>query len=129
MRLNKLAFLVPMIACAATAPEAVIGPRTTPPTISTVSPMGAPQGATTTFKIDGSNLMSATAAYFSQPGIKAHIVKIDRLPDPPDNRLGSAGLNQPSIWDQYRNATSSPWKSKSSRAWSWARYLCVCKRR
>ncbi len=87
-----LAWLVPMIACAASAPEALMGPRTTPPTIATVSPVGAPQGAKTTLKVDGSNLMSASAAYFSQPGIEARIVKIDRLPDPPDNRLGSAGL-------------------------------------
>src|SRR5271166_5592354 len=92
MRLNKLTWLIPIVACAASAPEAPIGPRTTPPTITTVSPMGAPQGAITTFKIDGSNLMSASAAYFGQPGIKARIMKIDRLPDPPDNRLGSAGL-------------------------------------
>jgi len=92
MCLNKLAWLVPFVACAAGAPDALIGPRTTPPTITTVSPMGAPQGAATTFKVDGSNLMSTTAAYFSQPGIHARIVKIDRLPDPPDNRLGSAGL-------------------------------------
>lgn len=95
MRRNNFAFLVPLIATvayAATAPEAVVGPRTTPPTIATISPQGAPQGANTTFKIDGSNLMSASAAYFSQPGFKARIVKIERLPDPPDNRLGSAGL-------------------------------------
>lgn len=92
MRLDKMTWLVPVIACAASAPEAMLGPRTTPPTISTVSPMGAPQGAKTTFKIDGSNLMSASAAYFSQPGITARIVKIDKLPAPPDNRVGSAGL-------------------------------------
>lgn len=92
MRRNSFAFLIPVLACAATAPEAVVGPRTTPPTITTVSPMGAPQGATTTFKIDGSNLMSASTAYFSVAGVKARIVKIERLPDPPDNRLGSAGL-------------------------------------
>lgn len=87
-----LTILLPLAALAASAPDTVIGPRTTPPTISTISPMGAPQGATTTFKIDGSNLAGATAAFFSQPGIKARIGNIERLPDPPDNRLGSAGL-------------------------------------
>ena len=90
--LATLALLIPVLAYAGTAPEAQVGPRTTPPTISTISPMGAAQGATTTFKVDGSNLMSASAAYFSQPGIKARIVKIEQLPAPPDNRLGSAGL-------------------------------------
>jgi hypothetical protein len=92
MRRNSLLLLIPVMVCAATAPEAVVGPRSTPPTITTVSPTGAPQGATTTFKIDGSNLMAASAAYFSVPGITAQVVKIERLPDPPDNRLGSAGL-------------------------------------
>jgi hypothetical protein len=86
-----LAFL-PLLALAASAPEAPIAPRQTPPTITTISPTGAPQGATTVFRIDGSNLAGATAAYFSQSGIKARITKIERLPDPPDVRLGSAGL-------------------------------------
>ena len=90
MKLSLL--LLPLFALAATAPEAVIAPRTTPPTIATVAPMGAPQGATTALKIDGSNLAGATAAFFSQPGIKAKITKIDTLPAPPENRLGSAGL-------------------------------------
>jgi hypothetical protein len=87
----SLAF-VPLVALAASAPDPVIPPRTTPPTITTVAPTGAPQGATTTFKVDGSNLAGATAAFFSQTGIKARINKIETLPAPPDNRLGSAGL-------------------------------------
>ena len=91
MKLTLL-FLAPLLAVAASAPDPAIPPRTTPPTIATISPTGAAQGATTTIKIDGSNLAGATAAFFSQPGIKARIVKIDTLPAPPENRLGSAGL-------------------------------------
>ena len=87
-----LAILLPAAMLAASAPDPAIPPRTTPPTIATISPMGAPQGAKTSFRIDGSNLANASAAFFSQPGIKARIGKIERLPDPPDNRLGSAGL-------------------------------------
>ena len=90
--MKLFAAFVPLLALAASAPEAVTGPRTTPPTITTVSPMGAAQGTTTVFKVDGSNLAGAKAAFFSQPGIKARITGIERLPDPPDNRLGSAGL-------------------------------------
>ena len=73
MHLNKLTcwlqvMLLPVIVSAASAPEALIAPRTTPPTITTVSPMGAPQGATTTFKVDGSNSASADVSVIAFPG-------------------------------------------------------------
>ena len=84
--------LIPFVAFGASAPEAVIAPRTTPPTISTISPTGAAQGGSTVFKVDGSNLAGASAVFFSQPGIKARITTIETLPAPPENRLGSAGL-------------------------------------
>ncbi|HEY3837612.1 MAG TPA: PPC domain-containing protein, partial [Bryobacteraceae bacterium] len=82
----------PLAALAASSPEATIAPRTTPPTITTISPTGAPQGGSAVFKIDGSNLAGANAVFFSQLGIKGRITRIETLPAPPENRLGSAGL-------------------------------------
>ncbi len=67
------------------------GTRLTPPTITAVSPQGVQRGATVEMTIDGFNLAKSSAIYFSQPGIKAHIVRIRELPDLPDVRLGSNG--------------------------------------
>src|SRR6266404_9087742 len=67
------------------------GKRITPPTISSVSPQGISRGATVEMTIEGFNLARASAVYFSQPGIKATIVRIKELPDLPDIRLGSNG--------------------------------------
>src|ERR1700730_5686076 len=67
------------------------GARITPPTISAVSPQGVQRGATIEMTIEGLNLAKASAIYFSQPGVKARIVRIKELPDLPDIRLGSNG--------------------------------------
>jgi hypothetical protein len=67
------------------------GERITPPTINAVSPQGVARGATIEMTVEGLNLAKASAIYFSQPGIKARIVRIKELPDLPDIRLGSNG--------------------------------------
>src|SRR5579872_6190421 len=67
------------------------GTRITPPTITAVSPQGVQRGATVEMTIDGFNLAKSSAIYFSQPGVKARIVRIRELPDLPDIRLGSNG--------------------------------------
>src|SRR5579872_4460045 len=67
------------------------GTRITPPTITAVSPQGVQRGATVEMTIDGFNLAKSSAIYFSQPGIKAKIVRIKELPDLPDLRLGANG--------------------------------------
>jgi len=67
------------------------GKRTTPPTIDSVSPMGVPRGATVEVEVEGLNLAKTSAVYFSEPGIKARILRIKELPDLPDVRLGSNG--------------------------------------
>ncbi len=73
------------------ATESPTGPRITPPTIMSVAPLGVSRGATAELTIEGFNLAGATAIHFSQPGIKARIVRIKELPDLPDIRLGSNG--------------------------------------
>jgi hypothetical protein len=67
------------------------GSRITPPTISAIAPLGVQRGATVEMTIEGLNLAKASAIYFSQPGVKARIVRIKELPDLPDIRLGSNG--------------------------------------
>src|SRR5882762_2695370 len=67
------------------------GTRITPPTINSVSPQGVSRGATIEMTVEGFNLARASAIYFSQPGIKARIVRIKELPDLADIRLGSNG--------------------------------------
>ena len=41
--------------------------------------------------MEGLNLAKASAVFFSEPGIKARILRIKELPDGPDVRLGSNG--------------------------------------
>src|SRR5437867_10620563 len=67
------------------------GKRITPPTISSVSPQGLSRGATVEMTVEGFNLARASAIYFSQPRIKAKIVRVKELPDQADIRLGSNG--------------------------------------
>ncbi len=67
------------------------GNRTTPPTINAVSPLGVSRGATVEMTVEGFNLAGASAIYFSEPGIKAKILRVKELPDLPDIRLGSNG--------------------------------------
>jgi len=78
-------------AASTTGSEWPTGDRTTPPTINSVSPRGVPRGATTELTIDGLNLAKASAVFFSEPGVKARILRIKELPDLPDVRLGSNG--------------------------------------
>ena len=85
------------LACAAAAFAAnttsdwPTGNRTTPPTIDSVSPRGVPRGATTELTVEGLNLAKASSVFFSEPGIRARILRIKELPDGPDVRLGSNG--------------------------------------
>src|ERR1700738_981642 len=67
------------------------GNRTTPPTLSAVSPVGVTRGTTAEVTVEGLNLAKASAIYFSEPGIKGKILRVKELPDLPDIRLGSNG--------------------------------------
>src|SRR5712691_2293863 len=67
------------------------GKRITPPTVNAVSPQGVSRGTTVEMTVEGLNLAKASAIYFSEPGIKARIVRVKELPDLPDIRLGSNG--------------------------------------
>ncbi len=83
--------LLTVAAFAQQTADSPTGTRLTPPTISAVAPRGVARGATAEMTIEGFNLAKASAIYFSQPGIKATIVRIKELPDLPDLRLGSNG--------------------------------------
>ena len=90
----KSILLFATIAAAASAQTAAdwpTGNRTTPPTINSVTPMGVARGATVEMTVEGLNLARTSAVYFSEPGIKARILRIKELPDLPDIRLGSNG--------------------------------------
>jgi hypothetical protein len=78
-------------ASAQTAADWPTGNRTTPPTINSVTPLGVARGATVEMNVEGLNLAKTSAVYFSEPGIKARILRIKELPDLPDIRLGSNG--------------------------------------
>ncbi len=67
------------------------GNRTTPPTISAVSPRGIARGTTVEMTVEGLNLGKATAIYFDRAGVKGKIVRVKELPDGSDVRLGSNG--------------------------------------
>ena len=84
-------FCIAAAAYSQTAAEWPTGNRTTPPTINSVSPMGVARGATLEMNVEGLNLAKTSAVYFSEPGIKARILRIKELPDLPDIRLGSNG--------------------------------------
>src|SRR5579872_721635 len=90
----KRILLFATIAAAASAQTAAdwpTGNRTTPPTINSVTPLGVARGATVEMNVEGLNLAKTSAVYFSEPGIKARILRIKELPDLPDIRLGSNG--------------------------------------
>jgi len=78
-------------ASAQTAADWPTGNRTTPPTINSISPLGVARGATVEMNVEGLNLAKTSAVYFSEPGVKARILRIKELPDLPDIRLGSNG--------------------------------------
>jgi hypothetical protein len=56
-----------------------------------VQPLGVARGATIEMTVEGLNLARASQVFFSEPGIKAGILRIKELPDLPENRLGSNG--------------------------------------
>ena len=87
MKLRILLFT----AAAALAADWPTGNRTTPPTIDSVQPQGVARGATLEMTVEGLNLARASQVYFSEPGIKAKILRIKELPDLSDIRLGSNG--------------------------------------
>ena len=66
-------------------------PRTTPPTLDSVSPQGIARGTTVELTVEGFNLARASAIYFSEPGVTGRILRVKELPDLPDIRLGSNG--------------------------------------
>jgi len=67
------------------------GPRITPPTLNSVTPLGGARGTTVEMTIEGLNLAGASAIYFSEAGVKGKIIRVKELPDLPDIRLGSNG--------------------------------------
>jgi hypothetical protein len=67
------------------------GSRITPPALRDVTPLGVARGTTVEMTIEGFNLAGASAIHFSEPGIKARILRIKELPDLPEVRLGSNG--------------------------------------
>lgn len=83
-------FLAAIAACAQQA-DHPSGPRLTPPTIRAVAPLGIARGMTVEMTVEGFNLAGATHVFFSEPGVKAKILRIKELPDLPDLRLGSNG--------------------------------------
>src|SRR6476620_2515451 len=83
--------IVLLATCAAFAADSPTGKRTTPPTIDSVQPQGVARGATLEMTVEGLNLARASKVDFSQPGIKATILRIKEPPDGPDIRLGSNG--------------------------------------
>ena len=66
-------------------------PRTTPPTLNSVSPQGIARGTTVELTVEGLNLARASAIFFSEPGVTGRILRVKELPDLPDIRLGANG--------------------------------------
>jgi hypothetical protein len=71
--------------------EEPTGARITPPTLSSISPIGVARGTTVEMVMEGLNLAKASAIYFSEPGVTGRILRVKELPDLPDIRLGSNG--------------------------------------
>ncbi|HEV1284326.1 MAG TPA: hypothetical protein VNU44_03420, partial [Bryobacteraceae bacterium] len=83
---NSILALSPLM-----AGDSPTGSRITPPTLSSVSPVGVARGTTVEITVEGLNLAKASAIYFSEPGVTGRIVRVKELPDLPDIRLGSNG--------------------------------------
>ncbi len=66
-------------------------PRTTPPTVQSISPRGIARGMTAELVIEGFNLANASAIYFSDRRVTGKILRVKELPDLPDIRIGSNG--------------------------------------
>jgi hypothetical protein len=93
MRMSWLlnSVVVVLAASSLTAGDQPTGSRITPPTLSSVSPVGVARGTTVEITVEGLNLARASAIYFSEPGVAGKIVRVKELPDLPDIRLGSNG--------------------------------------
>ncbi|MEJ7608956.1 MAG: PPC domain-containing protein, partial [Bryobacteraceae bacterium] len=86
------AFLIAVLTAALMmAEDQPTGPRTTPPNISTVSPLGIARGMTVELTVEGLNLAKAQSIHFDQPGIRGKVVRVKELPDLADIRLGANG--------------------------------------
>ncbi len=85
------ALLLAAIALVAIAQDHPSGPRMTPPTIRQVAPLGVSRGTSVEMTVEGFNLAGATHVFFSEPGLKAKVLRVKELPDLPDIRLGSNG--------------------------------------
>jgi hypothetical protein len=66
-------------------------PRTTPPTVQSISPRGIARGMTAELVIEGFNLAKASAIFFSDPRVTGKILRVKELPDQPDVRIGANG--------------------------------------
>src|SRR5947209_8554351 len=78
-------------ALAFTSAAAAAGNRTTPPTLDSVTPLGAARGTSIELTVEGLNLSRASAIYFNEPGITGRVLRVKELPDLSDVRLGSNG--------------------------------------
>ena len=69
------------------------GNRATPPTIKSVSPRAVSRGISQELKIEGFNLAGTRGIYFSEPGVRARISSVEKLPAVPEEvRRGAGGL-------------------------------------
>jgi hypothetical protein len=91
MKQMAISLLFVGAAAAQISQEHPTGPRITPPTLNSVTPLGGARGTTFELTLEGLNLAKASAIYFSDPAVKGKIARIKELPDLPDIRLGSAG--------------------------------------
>ena len=83
--------LISIAASSLTAGDQPTGNRITPPTLTSVSPVGVARGTTIEITVEGLNLAKASAIYFSEPNVTGRILRVKELPDLPDIRLGSNG--------------------------------------
>lgn len=86
-----IAVLIAALPLCGAKPDWPTGSRTTPPTIASVMPKGAPRGGKVTVTVQGFNLADASAVYFSRAGVTARVTGTKSLPELVENRLGSNG--------------------------------------
>src|SRR5438309_2162987 len=91
MRYAMLCAALAAVSTFAAENDSPSGNRTTPPTISSVSPRGVARGTTLEMTVEGFNLAKASAIYFDKAGVKGKILRIKELPDQSDVRIGSNG--------------------------------------
>ncbi|MCI0419301.1 MAG: hypothetical protein L0312_08795, partial [Acidobacteria bacterium] len=78
MRIKAIACLLPLVLWVAGL--ATLCAQTTPPTVSFTSPAGMQRGTTGIFLVEGTGLESASALVFSEPGLSARILEVDKVP-------------------------------------------------